>query len=320
MATTLTEANLDPRAEKLFRDWNMKFQLEPAYPIADIRRLDGAQVRDVGNIAPEEGVAEYATQMKAGAAFPPIVLMGPNILLDGNTRLLAAASIGQETFPAYVVDVPTVDMGKSVAGALNQLNGRRLTGDEAQRLALILLHELHFNDEQVSAYIGRSAQQVRLWRREHETEDRARRLGLGDKLDAINDRQRERIASITHDAPFAETVKLLSDIKVRPGDLRNLVNAVVKAPSEADELELVTRARTELVPVGPPPRRAQANKVARMARMNIAALMKAAEDPLALLDPSRLEEDRKAWEVLRERADAVLAFLAQQQPPTEPML
>ena len=94
MSTTIAEAqNRDPRAEALFAQWNIPFELNHEFSIADIRRLDGAQVRDLGHIAPEEGVQEYATQMRSGALFPPIVLMKPNILVDGNTRLAAANAI-----------------------------------------------------------------------------------------------------------------------------------------------------------------------------------------------------------------------------------
>ena len=252
MSNTMTGAeNRDPRAEALFTQWNIPFELNQAFSVADIRRLDGAQVRDLGHIAPGEGVQEYATQMRSGALFPPIVLMKPNILVDGNTRLGAAAAVERETFPAYVIDVPTVDFAKSVAGALNQLNGRRLDAAEAQRVALTMLQELKFNDDQIAAYVGRSSQMVRTWRRLAETEARAKRLGLAEQLDSVSKNQQDRIASISHDAPFAEVVKLLSESKVPNGELRSIVQDVMKAPSEADELERVAKARVELRAMGP---------------------------------------------------------------------
>jgi hypothetical protein len=314
MSITMTEPqNRDPRAEALFAQWNIPVELNPAFPIADIRRLDGAQVRDLGHVAPGEGVQEYATQMRSGALFPPIVLMKPNILVDGNTRLGAAKAVERETFPAYVIDVPTVDFAKSVAGALNQLNGRRLDAAEAQRVALTMLQELKFNDDQIAAYVGRSSQMVRTWRRQAETETRAKRLGLVEQLESVSKNQQDRIASINHDAPFAEVVKLLSESKVPNGELRSIVQDVIKAPSEADELERVARARAELRAMGPYPRRAQTNPVARRARMVIPQLLNM--KPLALLEPARLEEDRKAWEQLRGHCDDVLRVFAEQPEP-----
>ena len=314
MSSTLTGAeNRDPRAEALFTQWNIPFELNQAFPVADIRRLDGAQVRDLGHIAPGEGVQEYATQMRSGALFPPIVLMKPNILVDGNTRLGAAAAVERETFPAYVIDVPTVDFAKSVAGALNQLNGRRLDAAEAQRVALTMLQELKFNDDQIAAYVGRSSQMVRTWRRQAETEARAKRLGLAEQLDSVSKNQQDRIASISHDAPFAEVVKLLSESKVPNGELRSIVQDVMKAPSEADELERVAKARVELRAMGPRPRHAQVNPAARRARMVIPQVLNL--KPLALLEPARLVEDRKLWEQLRSHCDDVLRVLAEHPEP-----
>ncbi len=314
MSNTLPEAeNRDPRAEALFAQWNIPVELKQGFPVAEIRRLDGAQVRDLGHIAPDEGVQEYATQMRSGAMFPPIVLMQPNILVDGNTRLGAASAIGRERFPAYVIDVPTVDFAKSVAGALNQLNGRRLDAAEAQRVALTMQQELKFNDDQIAAYVGRSSQMVRTWRRQAETEARARRLGLAEQLENVSKNQQDRIASINHDAPFAEVVRLLSESKVPNTEVRAIVQDIVKAPSEADELERVARARAELKAIGPRPRRAQVNPVARRARMVMPQLLNM--KPLALLEPARLEEDRKLWQQLRAHCDDVLRVFAEHPEP-----
>ena len=68
MSIAMTEAqNRDPRAEALFAQWNIPVELNQDFPIDGIRRLDGAQVRDLGHVAPEEGVQEYAMQMSSGA-------------------------------------------------------------------------------------------------------------------------------------------------------------------------------------------------------------------------------------------------------------
>ena len=149
--------------------------------------------------------------------------------------------------------MPTVDFAKSVAGALNQLNGRRLDAAEAQRVALTMLQELKFNDDQIAAYVGRSSQMVRTWRRQAETEARAKRLGLEEQLQTVSKNQQDRIASIGHDAPFAEVVKLLSESKVPNGELRSIVQDIVRAPSEADELDRVAKAHAELRAMGPVP-------------------------------------------------------------------
>jgi ParB-like chromosome segregation protein Spo0J len=292
----------DARIEALWLSWNIPYELKE-FELAEIRTLDGAQVRDLGHIAPSEGVEEYATQMKAGAAFPPIVVMKPNILIDGNTRLAAAHHLKLETFPAYVIDVPTIDFAKAVAGALNQLNGRRLTSSEAHGVAMTMLRELKFTDEQVAANVGRSAQMVRTWRLQAETENRGKRLGLGEPLEQVSQNQRVRLASISHDAPFGELLKLVSEVKVPNAELNRVVKEVKKAPSDADALEVVAKARREWKQIGPEPRSAQVNKTARRARMVIPQLLNM--NPVDVFDPERVEEDRAMWDKLRQLTEAV---------------
>ena len=215
------------------------------------------------------------------------------------------------------MEVPTVDFAKAVAGGLNQLNGRRLTSAEAQRVALTMVEQLHWNDERVAAYVGRTAQMVRTWRRQAETELKAKRLGLGDQVGHISKNQQDVIAGVVHDAPFAELVKLASDLKVPRKELSRIVKEIGKAPSEADEIQVVTLARTEMAPVGPPPRRAQRNVAAHRARMVIPQLLNI--KPLDALEPARFEDDRKLWHALRDHVDAVLVAF-DEHPPQEPFL
>ena len=300
---SIDDKTRDARIEALWLSWNVPNELVE-FPIEDIRTLEGAQVRELGHIAPSEGVEEYALQMKGGAQFPPIVLMKPNILIDGNTRLGAARENNLSTFPAYVIDVPTVDFAKAVAGALNQLNGRRLTAGEAQGVALTMLRELKFSDEQAAAHVGRSAQMVRTWRLQSETESRANRVGLADNLGDVSMNQRVKLASIGHDAPFAEMLKLVSEAKVPNSELTRVVKEIKAAPSDADALEVVAEARKEWRQIGPEPRTVQVNKAARRARMTIPQLLHL--DPLDVFDPDKAETDRELWEGLRAHVAKIL--------------
>src|SRR5215472_8713856 len=100
MASTVTTG--DVRFEALFQRWGLQWEFVPELSLADqLKTLDEAQVRDLSHIAPTERVHEYALQMKGGANFPPIVLMAPNILIDGNTRAQAGRQAGRTTLPAY---------------------------------------------------------------------------------------------------------------------------------------------------------------------------------------------------------------------------
>ena len=80
--------------------------------------------------------------MRNGAMFPPILLMAPDLLIDGNTRLKAAQRIGRQTFPAIIVDTKTRDMALILAASLNQMGGERLTPEEAHEAAMRMMHRL----------------------------------------------------------------------------------------------------------------------------------------------------------------------------------
>jgi ParB/Sulfiredoxin domain len=104
------------------REWNLVYEIVPDFPLSRIRRDDQSQVRQLAHIAPALRVEEYAQQMRNGAMFPPILLMTPDLLIDGNTRLKAAQRIGRQSFPAIVVDTKTRDMALILAASLNQVS------------------------------------------------------------------------------------------------------------------------------------------------------------------------------------------------------
>jgi len=297
----------DQRFESLFARWNLEFEFAADQPLDDMRVIAGAQVRNAEHIARKETVEEYAAQMKAGAQFPPIVIMKPNILIDGNTRLSAAKRNRMTGFPAYLVDCPTIDFAKALAATLNQMGGARLTADEAHQAALTMMG-LRFNDEAIAREVGRSTAMVQRWRKLRDFEERTTKLGLEKSSERLSQNSKAVIAAVPHDPPFAEVVKLANEVRPEPKLLKQLVGQVKDAASDADALELVAEARREWKPVGPEPRSTQANLVAKRARLDIGRLVKI--EPTDLFDPDHAENDRRRWLELRSLAEAVLALYA----------
>ena len=239
----------NPQVERLFENWALSFEFVEAFPIADIKRVGDQQVRFEINRENPEQVAEYLVQYQNGAQFPGVVIrQHGNVLIDGNTRLGMAAKAKLDTFPAYRVDVPSGDLARALAAQLNQMGGRRLTREEAERAAIDMMDGLSFSDTQIGAAVGYTGDQVRAWRRQAEGRAHASRLGLDKVYEQLTAGQRLALSKIRHDEPFKQAVQLVATRRVPHGEVNRIVKEIAVAPSEAAELEVVQTARRELVP------------------------------------------------------------------------
>jgi hypothetical protein len=282
----------DSRYEAKFKEWNLEYRLEPAFPIDQLRVADWAQVRSSNHVAPQDEVEEYRQQMAAGAAFPPVVLMAPDTLIDGNTRLGAAKKLHKKTIAAYLIDFPSVPMAKSLAAAINNMGGKRLSTEEAVDAAKLLM-DMHFADEAIAREIGRSPEQVRRIRNQLEFADRTRKLHLEDERDRISMDNRARLNSV----PAKKTIT----------DLLKQVNA---APSDADAISVIEQAKRDYRPAGPPPRDREVSisGTVRQVGMHISALVKLSAAPEALFDPreDKREERIQQWQVVAQLSTRML--------------
>lgn len=295
----------EPRFEALFRAWNVHYRLE-LVSIDDITVDGGQQVRDLANIADQEQVKQYATQERNGAKFPPIVLRNPHLLIDGNTRLEAARKNGRTEIAAYVLELHSAAMARSIAGALNQMGGRRLTEDEAKLAAQTMMTDLGFTTEQVARHVGYSTTQVGAWRRQGEAKAHAAKLDLMDEIEKIAGTIQGYLSRITQDQPFRDLVTFLADTKVTAAEVSAVVKEVEAAGSEDDAITIVDDARRRWRPAGPN-NTVIANKPAGRARMTIPQLLHLnPSDVVDLSDRDRAIRDREAWQQLREHAGRVL--------------
>ena len=308
---TMADGDLrrDVRVEGLLREWNLDFEFEAEYPIGKIDRTDeGLQVRQTGHRAPTEQVDEYATHMRAGALFPPVILNHRGHLIDGNTRLGAAERNGLEVFPAYLVKLPRLDFGPMVGAAINQMGGKRLTSDEALAAAEAMMHE-GYADEAIARTLGRSVSMVRNYRRERRYDDAAERLGLNELK--LTRSAKRHLAGVTHDEPLKRAAELTARAKATPKDVQELVGKVADARSERDELEVIADYESKWKPSGPPPQRTAPNRVAAQAGRKVDALLAATNVPAHELAPATLRDDLEPkWRRVHDLSGQVLAAFA----------
>jgi len=321
--TTTVEAPVigkpDPRTaglqiEAKLVDWQLSYDYQPEYQIDDVRVADWIQVREARHLADKDTLTEFVTQMREGAVYPPIVLMEPDVLVDGNHRLNAARQLKRRAIPAFVVRFATVDMAKSFAAAMNQMNGRRLTADEAFEVASTMFG-MGLADDAIAREVGRSQESVRQMRRKKEFGERADRLGISDAVEGVKDAQRVKLTMIDHDPVFDVATKIVAEARPPMADVNKLVKLAQDAASDGEAIEALNRMRAELAPAGPPPKRVTVPAEVRQARMYLGGLAKLRTNPTSLLDLAS-EETRATsilrWQQIGELAGEVLRLYGDQ--------
>jgi hypothetical protein len=319
--TTTLETPLDtsPRLvgiqiEAKLRDWQIDYEYVPDFALSEIRVADWAQVRTAQHVAEPATVKEFRTQMGNGAVYPPIVLMHPNVLIDGNNRYAAARGLRSKTFPAFVGHFNSVDLARTFAAAVNQMGGRRLSPEEAQAAALTML-ERGMADEAVAREIGRSVEMVRQVRRRREFELRSTELQLNEAATKISPRDQVKLAQIPHNPVFAEAVKLVAEAHPSSQTVTEIMKAASAARDDGEAIEAVRSIRAELDPQGPPPQPVVVPPEVGEATRALGLLLKNRERPVLLLDlttSQRREASIARWTQARELAGQVLELYAAQ--------
>lgn len=295
--------------EAKLREWDIEYEYVEAYPVADVKSVEWTQVREEAHIADRDTVTEYRTQMAQGSVFPPVVLMAPDVLVDGNTRISAAKGLRRKHFPAFVAKFNSVDLAKTFAAAMNQQGGRRLTPAEAYEAALTMMRR-GMADEAVAREIGRSVEAVRQMRRRKEFAERSAELPeIAEVAERVKQTQQVKLSQIKHNPAFVEAVKLVADTKPPERMVSDIVKAATEARTDAEAVSAVRALRAELAPAGPPPVRVVVSSEVRQARAHLGGLLKYVENPAVLLDvvsPEARTMSMSRWSDLRGLADKVL--------------
>ncbi len=289
------------------REWNLTYEIAPDFPLSRVRTDEHSQVREQQHIAPAHRVEEYIQQMRNGALFPPLLLMAPDLLIDGNTRMKAAQKIGRQTFPVIIVDTKTREMALILAASLNQMGGERLTSEEAHEAAMRMMHA-DYPDGAIARELGRDIVQVRRWRNQRDTELRAQRLGLSEEVKNIPRGTLGALASVSHDEPFVEATRLLSEVRPVEKQAREIITEVIQASSDEAAKEVIARYRDDLSPAGPPPRAATRSDLP-LVRAAIASIVKHEDGLDRVVNRAQQQDERERWTKLQEVAVKALRYI-----------
>lgn len=311
--TPPTASTRDPRSlavltEAKLIEWGIEYEYDPAVGVADLVKVQQAQVRKLEHQVDDDTIDQYATFMNQGVIFPPIVLLRETIILDGNSRVAAAKKAGKKTLAAFKCNFVNPDLAVAFAGAMNQMGGRRLSPEEARSQAEVLMR-YDYEDEAIARELGYGRVHVNNWRRDREVREHAERTKISDALAKIKLNDARKLSAIKRDAPFVAVANLVAENKLPAKQVTELVKAVNDAPSEAEALNAVDDARQVSVLAGPPPQRTTLPKEMATARRTLPQLIKLEGRALALVeqDPARRQQWLADWEIVRDLAAAVIA-------------
>ena len=304
----------DPRirgiaVEAKLIEWNIPYTYDPAMPFADISVLQAAQTRVEEHVVDEAQIEEFAEQMRNGATFPPLLLHGERLLLDGNTRHGAGKKNRLKTMPVFHAHFPNIELGRTFAASMNQENGRRLSKTEAHAAALSLLRFGH-TEESVARELGYSRTSIQNWKKESEFTERATETLVTDQAAKIDKNSQHKLADIKQLAPFAAAVDLVAASRPTASVVTALVKAIKEAPSESEAIKVIEEKKQEMAPAGPPPHRPTVTNELAIVRRTLPQLLNQGDNPAAMVetDPEKRDGAREQWKRLHELSGVVLGL------------
>jgi hypothetical protein len=243
---------VDIPLERELETMGIRFRHILEVPLDKVRVMPEAQVRSTDHQAPPARVARYATQMKAGATFPPIVVADDPQqidvfnLVDGNTRVGAAKDreVQRDTFPAYVLQGVTYDQCREIGIYMNQRNGKDL--DKSEVLNWIN-HALQAKMplSRIARISGFAYQTVKTLDGVREFKSRAEKLHLPEKTIQVLPANAQALLAdkVQHDAVFTAAANLAADSRMPTTELRPIVELLGKTRSDEEANDIVEKER-----------------------------------------------------------------------------
>lgn len=199
-----------------------------------------------------ESVERFATAMKSGRFFPPIVCypMGNKlVIIDGNNRHEAAFRAKREHIYGIIIDEATdSDMIMLLTVEANAGHGVTPPLDWRIRQAFHLVSIGHDDDTAAEA-AGITLLQLRNARAQQEAENRAKILRIHGFAE-VSGTSKQLLNALKLEPVFYAAAKLTADEKLISEQVRDLVRAVKTGKSEADQLAIVAEQQKLLVAEG----------------------------------------------------------------------
>jgi hypothetical protein len=210
------------------------------------------QVRDTDKLAPPAEVSKYAQAMKRGDQFPPAILTGDGVLVDGSTRTEAVNKNNWRTFPAFELDVLYHKAPDSVKRQLKYLgSGFNLTHGRGMNTANLMriVDDLALDDDTPQdlarrLHIPNSTANTLL--NASKARKRAERLGivLNDNLTNSHLRLFGAKSPLYTDPVFASFILLAQDARLSITATTDLARRLAASGTENERLEVLAEERS----------------------------------------------------------------------------
>ena len=210
-------------------------------PLEKIKRTESRQNQARAEALLPETVDRYVAALRAGAAFPPIVVFrsgGGYRIIDGNHRDESHVKAGREDIAVYTVadDTPSETIELLTVEA-NTRHGQPTDQAWLVTQALHLLATGHDIDTVTSA-TGVTEGAIRLAKRSIKADERARRLGIFE-WERLSTTARASLSAIPTDPVFAAAAEVVLDSGMSTDDLKGFLRQIKAANSEADALRVI---------------------------------------------------------------------------------
>jgi hypothetical protein len=307
--TRSTHPARSPQVEQMLKARGIDYEFEPNFAIADIREVDGTQVRLEANRAPKDQVSKYSTAMKHGAVFPAIVVNEASEKIDGNTRLEAKRKNGADTIAAYIVYGVSPLEARSLSVELNQSNGLAMKEEEIRNFIAGAINEgQHPEIRALARMTGVRELKINRWIAESQFLERADKAGIAEqRVEVLPASTRAALQGIRLSSAFTDLTNLAAEAKLPTAQVKKIVTVVNGAESEQDAVRVVRAEREaradEIRAVASgfsPDRRSRgsAQHVGGLLRFEVGALLDVA--------PEKQAETFGRLKELRDRLDAVV--------------
>lgn len=218
--------NRDPRTENVLKHLSVKFEYDADYPLHKLILDEETQVRSGDNQAPKKEVARYLDLLKAGATFPPIVILKGGRVVDGNTRWKAFTANKRTFIPAYVCDISSPALAKRIGVELNAVHGRRM--EKAELTSWLSSGNGTVTEDDALRITGWSGATIRRIRGALQFEARRTKLGVALKT-SLPDDVRAVLNGVTNPEAFAMLTALADEAGLKAAEARHLVRQVNEA-------------------------------------------------------------------------------------------
>jgi len=213
----------DPRTEGVLSSLKVKFEYWAEYPVSKLISDEATQVRFKDNRRPKKEVDRYRDLLKAGAEFPPVVVMQGGQVVDGNTRWGAYDALRKAVIPAYVCQITSPALARRIGVELNSNHGKRMEKEELANW--LATGNGSVGDDDALRITGWSPSTVRRVRGALQFEGRRTKLGVPLST-SLPDTVKAALNKITSPEVFADLTALADEAGLKPREISQVTGQV----------------------------------------------------------------------------------------------